>query len=246
MKILAGARLFIVSVSIGLFFGPGPAVAQETFSLPTVPFPTGMAFDGTSLYLSHDSGPREVFKVDPHTGTVLSSIPFGGNPTDLVFGSGHLFASDIGSFVSEIGTSGEFNNSFALPFRGGSIAFDGTSLFIGDADSGQILVTDLLGRTIAAFDSGSRPTGLVFDPDSGDLLDIDHFDSNIREITTNGILVRSCASPFDPGAFGVGGIALVEDAFYVAEPLNGDPTTGTEILVLPMDTLVCEPPLRGR
>lgn len=246
MKILTGARLFIVSVSIGLFLLPGPAAAQQTFSLPSVLFPTGMTFDGTSLYLSNDWGPREVFQVDPHTGTVLSSIPFGGNPTGLVFESGHLFASDIDSFVSESGTSEEFNKSFALPFRGGSIAFDGTSLFIGDADSGQILVTDLLGKTIATFDSGSRPTGLVFDPVSGDLWDIDHFDNKIREITTNGILVRSCASPFDPGVFGVGGIALAEDTFYVAEPLNGDPTTGTEILVLPMDTLACEPPLGGR
>lgn len=224
-------------------------VSQTTLTLPIV-FPTGLTFDGTFLYLSTGAGPRDVFKLDPQTGVVVGTVPLGGEPRDLVFdGGSHLFASDVGGFVAEIDIAGTRINSFPLPFRGGAIAFDGTNLYIGEADAGTILVTDRSGTALRTFESLQadqrplRPEGMVFDPTTGHLWVITLFDSNIYEIRTNGELVRICESPFTPGPFGLGGITLVGTKFYIAEPVDGDPFKGTNILILERTSLVCDPPI---
>ena len=70
------------------------------------------------------------------------------SPSDIVAdGSGSLFISDLGDFgagmLYEIDRSGTaILSSFPLPFRGGAIAFDGTDLYVGDNDSGLMLVVD--------------------------------------------------------------------------------------------------------
>lgn len=73
-------------------------------------------------------------------------------------GSGSVYEIDVA------GTS--IYNSFALPFRGGAIAFDGTNLYIGefdigDFDSEQIRVTTRSGTEVRTFSSGLRlhPSG---------------------------------------------------------------------------------------
>ena len=112
----------------------GHATAQSSFPAPGFQ-PSGLAFDGTFLYVSEQSGFRTIFKLDPQSGAVRGSFlapsPAGldgrGNPNDMVFdGAGRLFVSDIGGIVYEIDTAGTtIFNSFSLPFRGGAIAFDG-------------------------------------------------------------------------------------------------------------------------
>ncbi len=116
-----------------LFTLAGRAAAQTTIPAPGFQ-PSGLAYDGTFLYVSEGSGFRTIFKLDPATGGIMGSFlapsPTGldgrGNPSDIVFdGAGRLFVSDIGNFgagiVYEIDSTGTtIFNSFSLPFRGGN------------------------------------------------------------------------------------------------------------------------------
>ena len=205
--------------------------------------PSGLAYDGTSLYVSDLSGFRRIYKMDPQTGAVLGSFlapgPTGldgrGNPNGLSYdGAGHLFVSDIGDFgagiVYEIDTAGTtIFNSFSLPFRGGGIAFDGTNLYIADHDSGAVRVTDRSGLLIRTFDSQLRPAGLAFDPALGHLWVISESDMKVSEITTEGNLIRSCDGPRDPGIQGLGGVTVVGSKLYLAEVSDPDPFNPPEV-----------------
>ena len=233
-----------------------PGYTQTTIPAPGFQ-PSGLAYDGTFLYVSELSGFRTIYKLNPTTGAVLGSFlapsPAGfdgnGNPNDLVAdGAGRLFVSDIGNIVYEIDATGTtIFNSFSLPFRGGAIAFDGTNLYIGDFDSSQVEVTDRFGNFIRTFDSGLRPAGMVFDPATGHLWVISEFDEKVSEITTNGGLIRSCDGPRNPGVQGLGGVTRVGSKLYIAEVSDPDPFTppdipGTIFIVDP-GTLTCNPPI---
>ena len=74
-----------------------PSTPASSLAIPAIQWPSGLAFDGTSLYVSTIGGARDVYRLDPFTGAILGTIPLGGDPRDLVFdGAGHLFASDVG------------------------------------------------------------------------------------------------------------------------------------------------------
>ena len=237
------------------------AVAQGTTIPAPGSQPSGLAFDGTFLFVSTASGFRTIFKLDPATGAVLDSFlapsPTGfdgrGNPSDMVSdGASRLFVSDIGNFgagiVREIDSAGTTTfNSFSLPFRGGAIAFDGTKLFNADFDSSEILVTDRSGTPIRTFVTGLRPAGMVFDPATGHLWVISQFDKTISEITTQGDLIRQCDGPRNPGIQGLGAVTLVAQKLYIAEvsdpdPFNPPDIPGTIFIVDPR-SLTCDPPL---
>ena len=63
----------------------GHAAAQTTIPAPGFQ-PSGLAYDGTFLYVSELSGFRKIFKLDPTNGAVSGFFPApGGNPNDIVF-----------------------------------------------------------------------------------------------------------------------------------------------------------------
>lgn len=215
------------------------AIAQTTIPAPGYQ-PSGLAFDGTFLYVAELSGPRNIFKVDPSTGDVINYFPSpsasgflgGGNPKGLAYygQTNRFFVVDIAGMVYEIDTDGTtIFHSFSLPFRGGSIAFDGTNLYIGNFDGGEILVTDRSGNQIKTIHSPYRPTGMCYDVLTGHLWLISVFDNQITEITTDGEFVRSGDSPRNPGNQGLGGITWVHSKLYIAEVSDPDPFTPPNI-----------------
>lgn len=239
-KLALGALLFVGASGLG---------AQTLTN--NVQFPTGITYDGTYLYLSHDEGYRHMIRIDPVTGSVLTSIPLGGSPRDLVYdGAGHFLATDIGpcpasapcGSVREIDALGNLMGTFPTPFRAGAIAFDGTHIYVGDTDSRLVMVFDRAGTPVSSFDSGLRPEGMVFDPATGNLRVITLFDGLLYEITTAGEFVRACESPYVPGPYGLGGITIVGSKFVIAQArVPNDPAAGTSILFLERGELVCTP-----
>jgi hypothetical protein len=238
-------------------YNGGLLTTQEAFHNSAIPAPAGslsaLAYDGEVLYAGFASSPCGIFKLDPMTGAVLETIPSPtcqprGMASD---GAGHLFLSSLGNFdpggdVFELDASGNILNSFLVPFRAHSVAFDGTNLYIGDTDSGQIRVTDRVGNHIRTFDAGFRPAGLVFDSRTGHLWAVSMFDRSVREITTEGSLVRTCASPRAPGVQGIGSITRVGSRLYLGEaepdPFHLPNEGGTIFAVEPV-SLLCNPPI---
>lgn len=246
-------RSTILGFAVVLVLGSG-ALGQDSFPAPG--FQTnGLAYDGAYLYATENSGFRTIFVIDPLTGSTIDSFlgpspngfDGGGNPGDLAFdGAGRLFVSDIAGVVYEIDTMGTtLFNSFALPFRGGAIAFDGMRLYIGDFDSSQILVTDPSGVPIETIDAGVRSAALAYDPALDLFWAISQFERSISQLTREGEIVRVCEGPRDPGSQGLGGITRVGGNLYIAEAADPSPPpqeNGTVFVVDPA-ALTCDPPL---
>jgi hypothetical protein len=222
------------------------AALLSSFNLP-VQFPTGLAWDGGSLlYLSTGSGFRETHKINRILQADVGTIPTGGNPRDVTFDGTDLLFSDLGSKVDQRTVAGVLVNSFGLPFRGGGIATDGDTIWVGDVDANQLYVTANFGVNFAVWPSAVRIEGMAFDASSHTLWALTPFpgDNKIYELSTIGALIRECDSAYEGGAFGLGGIALVgPDTFYVSEPQGGNPFAGTTILIFLKSDLVCTPAL---
>ncbi len=208
---------------------------------------SGLAYDGTYLYASDNEGPRTIFVLDPKSGTVIRSFSgctFGCEPNDMVFvGGGKLFISDINTsaYETDTQTGTVLFARINLPFRGNSLAFDGTNLYIQDFDSSRFLVTDLGGNVLQALNADERTAGWVFNPVTNDLWGTDQFGSNIFELSKAGTLVRTCAGPQAPPTQGLGAITIVNANFYIAQTV--DPTTPGVIFVVNPYTLSCNPAL---
>lgn len=222
------------------------AALLSSFNLP-IQFPTGLVSDGLGfLYLSTGSLFRETHRINRPLQTVVGTIPTGGDPRDVTFDGTDLLFSDLGSHVDQRTVLGAFVNSFGLPFRGGGIATDGDTIWVGDFDANQLYVTANFGASFATMPSAVRIEGMVLDSTSHTLWALTPFpgDNKIYELTTFGALIRECESAYEGGAFGLGGIALVyPDTFYVSEPQGGDPFVGTTILIFLKSDLVCTPAL---
>jgi DNA-binding beta-propeller fold protein YncE len=242
----------------------GHTAAQTTLSAPGWS-PVGLAYDGVFLYVADEtslSSSRVIVKVDPVTGDIHDFFPapvlqdpntgflIGGLPSDLVSdGAGRLFVSDVHGLVFEIDSeSGALINHFGLPFRGGAIAFDGTNLYIGNFDGSEVLVTDRSGTVLKQFIlNWIRPAGMVFDPSSGHLWTVDSFTREVKEVTADGVLVRTCIGPREPGIQGLGAVTMVGSKLYIAEvsdpnPFDFERVPGTIFIVDPA-SLPCNPPV---
>ena len=192
---------------------PFPAIQAPGFQ------PSGLAYDGGTLYVAEKSGPRTVFKIDPSTGAVLGSAFSGGEPNDLVYdGAGHIFVADNSSrIVLEKDLVGNVLNVFPVPFRPSSIAFDGTNLYVGDQDTSLIRVTDRFGNFIRNMNPGIRSAGMVYDPAKSQLWVLNMTFNTISLITKTGAFVAHCYSPRNGGGQGLGAVTLVGDKLYIAE-----------------------------
>lgn len=225
-----------------------------------ITYPSGIAFDGASyaspLYVSTLDGFRPTYKIDPTTNTIVGTVPGDFNPRDVTWmWPQFLVLSDMDSFVSIRSVSGVVVDSLPIPWRGGGIARWRDSLYVGDLDTDSILViwypfvngSNVPDPVIRKFATPMRPEGLVIDsttnvPSVATLWSITPFDSFLYEIDLLGNLIRKCNTPYIPGPFGLGGVAIVRDTFYIVHPQNGDPTLGTTIVRVAKTELVCVTP----
>jgi hypothetical protein len=215
-----------------------------SFNLP-ITFPTDIASDGGAfLYLSTGDGFRVTHKINRLLAMDVGTIPTGGNPRGLAFDGLNLLVSDYSNVIDQRTVTGALVASHAIPFHGMGVATDGDTIWVGDQDSNQWQLTNHAGFLYTTYSTGPvRSEGMVFDASSHTIWVITPFNDKIYEMSTVGNVIRYCDSPYDPGSFGLGGIAMVSDTFYIAEPQGGDPYAGTTILIIPKADLVCYPAL---
>ena len=242
----------------GLFLGGG-AVALDLVPAPSSRV-SGLAYDGSYVYLGTAEGLRTIFRLDPGTLEVVGSFlaPTGsgldgyGNPNDLVaVGPDRLFVSDIADparpdtgLVWEVDTAGtEIRQVFDLPFRGGALASDGEFLYAGDFDSTEILVTTLTGATVRSFDSSVRSAGLVYEAASGTLWAISQFDSLLVQLSPSGQVLRTCDSPRVPDWYQAA-VTIVDGTFLIVDSSTEvSEATPATIYVIERGELSCSPSL---
>jgi hypothetical protein len=227
-----------------------------THDFPGIQFPSGIANDGNfptgSLYISTLIGARETYKIDPTSNTVTAVLPTGGNPRDIVWALHRgLIVSDMGNEV-RMGVGGFGSpTSIPIPWRGGGIAHWRDTLYVGDLDTDSILVIPILlgfpSFIVRKFPTPTRNEGLVIDStdvisSTATLWSISPFDNWMTEIDLQGNFIRRCSIPYIPGPFGLGGVTILRDSFFVAHPTGGDPFAGTTITRIARHELLCAIP----
>jgi len=144
---------------------PGDVVAK--FAAPC-PHPTGLAFDGTSLWLA-DQRSGLLYEIDPKDGRVIRTLAAPSYTIDgLAWGDGYLYAMDpdvkrVFKLNPRTGITEE-----EFPIRGEypeALAFDGKFLWLGGYRAGSLhrLATDDGTRIDSVPSPGDGCYGLTFD-----------------------------------------------------------------------------------
>jgi hypothetical protein len=115
-----GAVLWMVGRDTNLIYRVD---ATDGSVLTTIPSPTtatdgtGLTYDGSSLWYTHDQSPRMIYEVDPADGTVLSSFaaPGGGDSTGLAWDGTYLWNTGFGENIYQLDTAGNVQTSFTAP-----------------------------------------------------------------------------------------------------------------------------------
>ena len=188
-------------------FSQTPGTVLNTITPPSVSAASGLAFDGTNLWLSHPNSDI-VYELD-NTGAVLSSFSTPStSPAGLTFDGTNLWLVDSNTdTIYELNTAGVEQSSFSTAAFGSTspagLTFDGTNLWLVDRSNDVIYEVDTAGNLLSSFSTAeigsASPRGLTWDGSSLWLVDEDDF---VYELSTTGVLLSSFAAP-DTGPAGI-------------------------------------------
>ncbi len=133
--------------------------------------PTGIAFDGTDLWVANNSG-ASVSKLEPNSGIVLGTFPVGSYPTGMAFDGANIWVADYGyNGSNDTVTVLKASTGQSLPFspvrvgRGPRmVTFDGANIWVTNETSNtvtKIRASD--GIPVATYSVGVSPDGIAFD-----------------------------------------------------------------------------------
>ncbi len=145
----------------------GSAMASEGFPSPAR-LPSGLAFDGSRLLVAD----RSLYEVDPETGAELARVVLYRADGTTVLSVGNVAYDAPANRL--FGCSGldliEFDRStwavvqeIVLPFRCGGLAWDGTSLIVGDSDSKTVVRMSRSGDVLETVEIDFRLGSLAWD-----------------------------------------------------------------------------------
>lgn len=215
--------------------------------------PDGLAFSGSSLYVSaQKAGTTDgaIYRYDlnsPSADPTLFATDSGGVLSGLVFGSGSLYAADsqngkIVVFDSQTGTqTGSFGNSSSGTLISPiGLAFQNASLYVSDSGANDVLKYDsagtFQGTYITAGSGGLQSPGdIIFDP-SGNLLvasgqgannsdSVDRYDVSGKPNPSTGGSGAVFAS--DPGLFNPYGVAISPSGAVFVGDRNSNNSNGS-------------------
>jgi len=175
--------------------------ASASFLANTLPITnaTGVTNDGWLTYVSSGGGGDLYEVVTPNMGFPQSVVPLfaTSNARALTAFNSRLVLVE-GSAIVTREVDGTIVSQFTPAFLPGSIANDGTNLFIASAVSTQITVTDAAGAPIGTFDPGVASVGMAFYAASGTLW-LNGQDGKLHEFTTGGQALQTCVLPVSGG-----------------------------------------------
>jgi YVTN family beta-propeller protein len=136
----------------------------SSLTLPSGSSPTGVAFDGVSMWVTH-SGTNMVSKVRAGDNTVLATFGVGTNPAGIAFDGANMWVVNSGAnSVSKVASNGQVVQTVTVGQHPMSIAFDGNNVWVTNQASNnvtKIRVSD--GAVLGTFTVGAGPTGIAFD-----------------------------------------------------------------------------------
>ncbi len=201
----------------------------RTRSFSTGGQPTGVAFDGTYIWVASRTA-RTVTKLDPVTGATVATYPTQTTPTDVTYDGTYIWVTNQTSFsLTRVTVSTGAVQNFTVGGTPAQAAFDGTYLWVTLVTANQVVaIVPATGQEEVArrVDTGlNLPNGIVFD---GEWLWVTNSGNNtVSKITTAG------DTPFGPYPTGSNpqGVAYDGRSIWVAN--NG------------VDTITAYNPLDG-
>jgi len=152
--------------------------ANTATQLSTCSEPTGLAFDGTHIWVACGNGatnPNTLQEFNASDGTQLSlnngNPPVVGNPWGLVYDGANIWASnqDANTVTEVNAASGQVVGSpIAVGSDPRNLAFDGTNIWVANYGSGSITEINASTRTVVntiIYSSATceHPWGIIFD-----------------------------------------------------------------------------------
>jgi len=136
----------------------------SSLTLPAGSAPTGVAFDGVSMWVTHQ-GTNTVSKVRVSDHTVIATSGVGTNPAGIAFDGANMWVVNSGAnSVSKVASNGQVVQTVSVGQHPMSIAFDGNNMWVTNQASNnvtKIRVGD--GVVLGTFKVGAGPTGIAFD-----------------------------------------------------------------------------------
>ena len=164
---------------------PAVATCGPVGTFPVGEVPTGIAFDGTNMWVaSADDG--TVTKLSP-TGTTLDTFNVGMGPGAITFDGTNMWVVNIwDSNVVELSPTGATLATFPVLANTFEIAFDGTNIWVVAYPA---TVTELSpsGATLGTFDVGGNPSGIAFDGTS--MWVASHSDNTVTKLSLTGTML---------------------------------------------------------
>ena len=203
--------------SFGFKVGDGsPATGTQigSFVAPAVEPDSGLAWDGTNLWLS-ERGTDTIYELTT-AGAIISSFAAPGTaPAGLTFDGTNLWHVDKSTnTIYELTTAGAIVSSFAAPGSDPQgITWDGTNLWIADRTDLTIYEVTTTGTLVSSFAApGPKPIGLTWD--GTNLWVADNTTDLTYEVTTTGTVLSSFTTS------GVQGLTFDGTDFWYARNNN--------------------------
>ncbi len=154
-------RITNAQIALGQWWlDPGRAA---TFSMTN---PTGMAFDGTNVWVANLSADT-VTKVDSATGATLATVAVGDQPRAIVYDGANMWVANAGSnSVSKISIAtnqvvATYSTTGLGPW---AIVFDGTYVWTTDRTThGLTRIAAASGTVTGPYPAGTTPSGIAYD-----------------------------------------------------------------------------------
>lgn len=126
--------------------------------------PYGVAFDGSSLWVSN-AGNNTVSKIRASDGTILGTFPVGSNPRLVEFDGANIWVANFGSnTVTKLSASdGTVLATITVGNNPWGLAFDGTNIWVACYGSDAVYKLRPSNGTILGTVAVNNPLGLAFD-----------------------------------------------------------------------------------
>jgi YVTN family beta-propeller protein len=146
-------------------FGPG-CILKQIISLPNTN-PNGIAFDGTYIWVTLESG-NAVVKVNATTGAIVDSYPTGGaNPRGVIFDGTAIWVANYGSNnIAKISQSTGFVLA-VVPVGSGPYFLarnpSTSDIWVANRNSANVTVVSQFGAIVNTVATGSEPQFVASD-----------------------------------------------------------------------------------
>jgi hypothetical protein len=137
---------------------------SQTYAVGTEP--TGVAFDGTNIWVASQTTSGTVSELSASSGAVVGTYSVGSNPQAVAFDGTNIWVANYssGSVTKLLASSGAVVGTYSVGPGPAGLAFDGTNIWV--ANSAVTTVTKLLastGAVVGTYSIGNAPYAVAFD-----------------------------------------------------------------------------------